>query len=153
MRHGWLAFPFDAILQPYLDLFRWPLQYFRQSFQIFFFRPEAMDSHGWVYSRRPVLRPTSKNPRHFPLFIPVRNCHSSIYHNLGPIHFVGMQLKWRKERWDFFCMRVDFTLAWRFRLGKVAALGSLFSDRFPMCSSSIVFSVMPFFVLFGPLFC
>ena len=37
--------------------------------------------------------------------------------------------------------------------GSVAALGSLFSDRFPMCSSSIVFSVRVIVCLFSLLFC
>ena len=37
--------------------------------------------------------------------------------------------------------------------GWVAALGSLFSDRFPMCSSSIVFSVRVIVWLFSLLFC
>ena len=37
--------------------------------------------------------------------------------------------------------------------GSAAALGSLFSDRFPMCSSSIVFSVRVIVCLFSLLFC
>ena len=47
----------------------------------------------------------------------------------------------------FSCIDVDTAH------GSVAALGSLFSNRFPMCSSSIVFSVRVIVCLFSLLFC
>ena len=72
-----------------------------------------------------------------------RQAHSTMQWPQGTYGSIGFSNKFFEEN----------PLEMYFPGGSVAALGSLFSDRFPMCSSSIVFSVRVIVCLFSLLFC